>query len=358
MNQTFSRAFLAWLTASDFSDKAGRVYFESLCNRYRQSLPAAGEAVTADDVTEEIRRLEEKYDKTPESITMANALRYERLAVRRAPSDQIPAILESVQSHYKRFCTATEFADYLKVVRDTVDPRNPATQRSEIESLIGKIQDIYVLAPFREHVRGQLSMRISGVLVICVGAILLVCLIMQAANAQVPWWLLFVAISGAVGGLVSVHQRIQSLTVAGDAIRGALALCNGWFSVYFAPVIGAVSATILALLFQGGMIQGDLFPKAPFVGPQLAKMIVWGFVAGFIERLVPGTLTRLSDAVSGQRFSPSGQSDGVYAARRSDSTADHRQSPTGGVGTKGSSNEPKTDVLPATSVVTPTSTSG
>ena len=320
MIPSITQRILAFLSATDIADKAARVYLESLVNRYCDLTIGPVQPGNDQGPQESIRlaEIEAKHRDPGGVITMSDALLYERLAVKRLPDARIPAIHASVRSHYQRFCSPTEFAAYLKL-----QPPSPTIdqKKDEIDCLIGRIQDSYVFSPLRERVRSQLSMRISLVLLVCTLVILLapgLCalavVVRPSTPIHLPWWLVYAAISGAVGGLVSVHYRIQSLTVAGDAIRGALALCNGWFSVYFAPVIGAVSAVLLALLFRSGLVSGALFPKlatgGPPFGPEsLASLLVWSFIAGFIERLVPDTLTRLSDAVGGYRFPQQAEQD-------------------------------------------------
>jgi hypothetical protein len=81
------------------------------------------------------------------------------------------------------------------------------------------------------------------------------------------------------------------------------------------PVIGAIAAVVLYMIFAGHLVQGDLFPKidcqdkskctgglgslliaffGPVEPPDFAKVVVWSFIAGFSERLVPNMLDALS----------------------------------------------------------------
>jgi len=88
-------------------------------------------------------------------------------------------------------------------------------------------------------------------------------------------------------------------------------------SFYFAPVGGAIGALVLFCLFASDLIKGDLFPSittaltsdaaknnphsffaflnsaGPENGVQTAKLLVWSFIAGFSERLVPTALDQL-----------------------------------------------------------------
>jgi hypothetical protein len=171
-----------------------------------------------------------------------------------------------------------------------------------------------------------------------------------------------VAFSGILGGCVSMLQRIQSTPSEGDALFNLAALTNGWRGLSLSPLYGGIFASLLFVLFAAGILEGSVFPKintpgkllpptqvekaesnsaaAPQVGkpaepsvtptstptpmptatpPTLqatdflrgtgptdgvsfALLIVWSFIAGFAERLVPDTLNRLvakNEAIQG-----------------------------------------------------------
>jgi hypothetical protein len=192
-----------------------------------------------------------------------------------------------------------------------------ADLRTDLDEILNRIYFIYTMSPFREEMRTRISSRISSLLVsFLVLAAAAILFDTYQAHFRISA-LLPVIIVGAIGGFVSVQQRIQSAPTEGDAIRGVLALYDGWFSVYLSPLTGAISATVLYLLFAGGLLKGDLFPLiADAGGPEqaldfqsflsriepkdsgaYAKLLIWGFIAGFAERLVPDTLNRLVGTV-------------------------------------------------------------
>jgi hypothetical protein len=81
-------------------------------------------------------------------------------------------------------------------------------------------------------------------------------------------------------------------------------------------VVGAIAATVLYTVFAAELLQGGLFPTFrceserceyfksfldtwhPDQAKDYAKALVWSFIAGFTERLVPNTLESLGRAAN------------------------------------------------------------
>jgi len=111
-------------------------------------------------------------------------------------------------------------------------------------------------------------------------------------------------VAGAMGGMMSVIQRVQTTTPESDASTDLWALSQAETAVFFAPVTGLIFAFVLSLFFAGGVLNGSLFPDLKevgtdwylgfFNGKTLAVWLLWAFVAGFCERLVPDALDNLA----------------------------------------------------------------
>ena len=168
--------------------------------------------------------------------------------------------------------------------------------------------------------------------------------------------LTMVAFFGAVGGAMSSFRRLQSASTDGNPLVVLFGLIYGKTSVLLSPLAGAVFAVVFCMILAGGFIKGAIFPEfeqgkrsmraaaasqsdskktgqqttgAPAANGQssekpdqsdsapptgavtklspsdflfavrplqaidYAKLIVWSFLAGFAEQLVPDTLDRL-----------------------------------------------------------------
>ena len=125
-----------------------------------------------------------------------------------------------------------------------------------------------------------------------------------------------VLVAGAGGGFVSSLRRLhcfEDIFPRREYVH-LFRKFNFYVIAYslIPPIVGAIGAIIIYLLFAGGVLTGDLFPKfvcteghtctdfhgfvaywAPADAQANAKAIIWGFIAGFSERLVPDILNRL-----------------------------------------------------------------
>ena len=119
---------------------------------------------------------------------------------------------------------------------------------------------------------------------------------------------------GAMGAFVSLQQRLkgyseEDLQLFMDSLPYTL----------LAPLVGAILAIVLFLIFLSGLLAGELFPEFPLnrapegtIGlislfyqysddpADYAKLLFWSFVAGYSERLVIDIIGRFStQAVKG-----------------------------------------------------------
>lgn len=122
-----------------------------------------------------------------------------------------------------------------------------------------------------------------------------------------------VVFAGAVGGIMSTQQRLQSSNLGTGTIKSS-EITNYGLSLLVSPITGAIFALVLYLLIAGGAIEGIIFPhfhggparvpttfwdfiKGQAILPDSSKdfalLLVWSFVAGFAERFVPDTIDRL-----------------------------------------------------------------
>jgi hypothetical protein len=216
--------------------------------------------------------------------------------------------------------------------------------RADIRYLLGQFYLHYSLMPLREGLRDELTRRARKwtLYFMCIFGLILI-------SGQILLWnyattlgrvvsstVGVVIFAGIMGGCVSMLQRIQSAPNEGDSLYNLAALSHGWKGISLSPLYGAIFAMLLYVLFTAGILQGAVFPRivplnvasaspspspnptpspvptpsptsTPSTAPQslpfsdtgpedgkaYALLVIWSFIAGFAERLVPDTLNRL-----------------------------------------------------------------
>lgn len=131
--------------------------------------------------------------------------------------------------------------------------------------------------------------------------------------------LLVVFLMGAAGGVTSTFLRLKN--IPSDFPRTNLPgqVVQAIVQVYVSPVIAGIFAWVLYGLFVTEIIKGPLFPE--FRGTEIeydsirqvfskvepnqildaAKALLWAFVAGFSEKMVPNILDKLAKKETGKQ---------------------------------------------------------
>jgi hypothetical protein len=127
-----------------------------------------------------------------------------------------------------------------------------------------------------------------------------------AGNVRVPT-LLF--LFGNIGGYVGIHKNLGELK--NDEL---VELSGSWLGIVVPSFVGGILALLIYLLFLSGILGGDLFPKfepdaavrngfdAIFDqhaagSSEYAKLLFWGFVAGFNQKYVVDVIDSIKNRV-------------------------------------------------------------
>lgn len=134
----------------------------------------------------------------------------------------------------------------------------------------------------------------------------------DVAAQPIPIFLI-VVLAGTMGAFFSSLQRLYDFKELPQVLyENDFVDAYGTLFIYsLVPVlVGGIAAAVIYLIFVGNLLSGSFFPTfdcspgdgkcksfgallsnyAPKDAPDYAKAILWGFVAGFAERLVPGLL--------------------------------------------------------------------
>lgn len=113
---------------------------------------------------------------------------------------------------------------------------------------------------------------------------------------------------GMFGMMGAFFSRLTSLNTNSNVDYDQMVLTYRFRNLVLRMIVGVIAAIILYYLIYGGLLSGDLFPKQESLvsaaglfevqgllvpTKEMAKLMVWSFLAGFSERLVTGTLELL-----------------------------------------------------------------
>ena len=287
----------------------GLLYFDNLYGEYR-SLPA-------DRVIPEVKAIVDEIlmKKQNASLTWDDLYTFDLVLARLQPPEKLPRKVWHLRSRYRDVAGLREYEAYLaSKPPDLAGRAEELDLRADIEYLLRELHLRYAIRPFREKTRDWLSKWVAYLtLASLVWVVLFTYLASRGVGIKITA-LTAVIVTGAIGGLVSMQQRVQSASAEGDPIHNVSELMHGWFSIFLSPISGAVFAMVLYLIMTAGLLEGELFPKivaftpensaqpldfrqfllntGPSTGADYAKLLVWSFIAGFAERFVPDTLSR------------------------------------------------------------------
>src|SRR5215471_17690033 len=299
----------------------GLLYFHHLNAEFR-SIPAARIDADARVVLDEIQR--KSHDG---ALCWDDLYSFDLMLSRLLPAEKLPRKVWNLRLRYRDVVDLQEYEAYLASkppsIADSSKDREEEL-RADIDYLLGQIYLRYSIGPFGERIRGRVSKRVAIVTLFGIGAMGVVFAlnlmgVRETYSAALPTALF----AGAMGGLLSLQQRYQGTARQGDPVEGVSQLAHNWPQVFLPAINGAVFALVLYMLMLGGLINGDIFPR--FMKPEenqnglvlleflkqgkpanpadYAKLIVWCFVAGFAERFVPDTLSRLVSRTQGDKKS-------------------------------------------------------
>jgi hypothetical protein len=190
--------------------------------------------------------------------------------------------------------------------------------RSELLAITQRVKYILEQEPPKESARALLTLWNISIMLAAILAVVVTYLwnplIRQEQTTQT---IVVVMLVGLLGGFISVQQRLQEPTNV-DPLLKWLDLKWSGFSLLLSPVIGMVFAVVIFAIFAGGFVTGSIVPNfacdkaahgalckghdfyafaissVPASSADWAKLAVWAFAAGFLERLVPDILTRIA----------------------------------------------------------------
>lgn len=247
----------------------GRTYFAQVAGEYE--LLMHGATPSAPEV--ELRKIADAIvAKPPGEHTCADLFELEMCVVKLQPEAELRRRAWAIRAKYRDIAGDKEFEAYQ--ASSPPDPKTAGVDelRADIARMLGEFHWVYAFRPVRERLRGRLAKLVFflTLLLICVAGIVAYYYTPKGSTnpdkngPDIPVLPIVIAV-GMMGGYISLQRRIQAVPSTGDPIVNITELSNNQFSVYLAPISGAVFASLLYLIFIGGLLKGPLFPTASTV---------------------------------------------------------------------------------------------
>jgi hypothetical protein len=239
-------------------------------------------------------------------------------------AEALEAALPATRDDYRMRVTAETYAAYtgsgpFKALTGCTRPADAATKlrllQADFVQLVNEVRKLTLSEYHIEETRSYLIKKLRRTLyklLVAPTAIVVFFLIIRFKldlesfpslfHASVLATLLsLAAIAGAVGSFISVLLRVAAVPETSEVGRSVVTLRYSE-SIRLAPLTGFLFAILLSFIFGGQLLTGILFPKTEgvfrwpellFYPPELAKWLVWAFIIGFAERLMPDMIDRL-----------------------------------------------------------------
>ncbi|HSU19153.1 MAG TPA: hypothetical protein VLI45_05350 [Acidobacteriaceae bacterium] len=260
----------------------------------------------------------EKSSTRPYGLTWGDIFLLENVILSLQPVDVLCRNSWIVRERFREIAGPAIYDRYVDsgIPKEADTPEKVSLLRADLSRILDFLHWYYALIPIRERKRKMLTAScIWLVILYTVGFGWAVILLYRdgkaflAVGACVLFW-------GIIGGFVSSQRRMQSIPTDGDPLISVFGLENAGYYLWLSPLLGAIFAAVLSLLFISGILEGTVFPAfnqnatgylaqaIPASSMDYAKLFTWCFLAGFAERLVPDSLDRLTEKMGSSTKPP------------------------------------------------------
>jgi hypothetical protein len=299
------------------ADEYGAPYLDHLLSVYRNTEYDADDP-RAKAIAAIIDGVRTKREQEPETLTLSDVFAVERAILRLQGIDNLRARAWDLREQYRTVFGEDMLAVYQRSAHDPT-LATPDQLRCDLLRLLDAFHWKYTFGPIRESALNAIYLRLLRVM------LFFLLLALFAIGVDYLYWgetnqtvslIPLVLFAGAAGASISLQNRLQRVPTTGDSIINLFALKHGCASLSLTPIMGALFALVAYLLFISGLVKGELFPKiriaestgqphdyrsfgsylssmCPIDSLNFAKLLIFCFIAGFAERLIPDVLDRL-----------------------------------------------------------------
>ncbi|MBI3869174.1 MAG: hypothetical protein HY299_11670 [Verrucomicrobia bacterium] len=275
-------------------------YFTLLLGQYKMMGQRANDAAALAEA-ERIARI------SVAQITWEDIYGFELSILKLEPLESLRRKAWILREEYQEIASSKEQKDYAD--SNPPDASLASVKEADLRADLVKLQEelnwAYTVLWVQEEFRSKLTRAVVGMTLACVLIFGVFILFLGGFTPRLT--LPAVAFAGMIGGCINTVRRIQKTDLQGNSDLNLIQLERGKLSVYVSPFLGAIFAVVLYAIFASGYIKSGLFPdytSAPadllyglfpiLSGTELAKLLVWSFIAGFAEQFVPDRLDQLT----------------------------------------------------------------
>jgi len=303
-----------------------------LTEQFYVTLAANFARLPANDDRPSARRVKDLLEPNAER-SWTHAYEIEQLLVNLYDDETVRTELEIRVVEAKPVLRAEQSALYeqeLKAARDLDTPAAAIRRRVVLGRLVNDLQWRYTVNEAVRRYSKTVTSRAGTLFVAAIGvfaALVAYTVLRSILFSHMDLRLFgFAASAGAWGATFSVLSSLKN-RLMGTSLDD-LKLMRPWVMLVSRALIGAGAASILYFFILSGLLGNsaisNIFPNFTPDSPtlplnQLALLVVWSFIAGFSERLVPGLLERTESRVesgaakTSDRFRPTPDGGGETA---------------------------------------------
>jgi hypothetical protein len=257
-----------------------------------------------------------KSNDRPDDLTWGDVFLLESTVFSLQPPDVVARSAWILRERFREIACPSVFEKYINsnIPRETDTPAKLSLLKADLTRVLDVLHWYYSLIPMREKIRKSLV--IDCVLMVGAYTVLLGFLLYWFAWHGMSFLAMLACVlySGIIGGFVSSQRRLQNIPSEGDPLISVFGLENASYYLWLSPLLGSIFAVTLTAMFAAGILKGSVFPEfvastggtyglpffhftwntLPKTSEDYGKLLVWAFLAGFAERLVPDSLDTLA----------------------------------------------------------------
>jgi|GEM_PF-930599 len=272
-----------------------RQHFGTLRATYLVTTQAAKANTPSDEVE---TTLEELLDS--ERVSRKNNNLIEQLLIERFDENRLDVELQHRLVEAEKTLTPETYAYFKTAAAES--PLSIDKKRALVSRMVADLQWRYQIRTLQRKYGRTIRAKTGVMFVLAVLVFLIPRGFVPFVDEESHW--IYTAVKcgwlgAAFSMLMSLNYRLREITRNLDALK----VQRRWGFIVSRVIIGIGASMIFLYFIQAGIINGPLFPQlaVPLDSKNFALLVVWSFLAGFSEKLVPNLLTKTEQQAAMKR---------------------------------------------------------